>query len=217
MKVFRGHAQRYRFASAASASPLGHLAVEQAPSDLSQCHGDMGDIGSDSTKLHSLGHGLLRLHSDKSTLRLALISSLRSRGIGEHIDLPQLVVCGNQSAGKSSVLEGITGVPLPRQDGLCTRFATKITLEHADTALHITASIIPAASRDERATGNLRAYSRDLTDFQEPLHVNSEVGQLMGLRGYGTLSSGPSFGKDVLRSKVCAGLHLSVVDLPGII
>ncbi|KAK1056338.1 3-dehydroquinate dehydratase (3-dehydroquinase) [Friedmanniomyces endolithicus] len=59
----------------------------------------------------------------------------------------------------------------PRQDGLCTRFATEITLEHADTALHITASIIPAASRDERATGNLRAYSRDLTDFQELPHI----------------------------------------------
>ncbi|KAK1045580.1 hypothetical protein LTR74_018111, partial [Friedmanniomyces endolithicus] len=161
----------------------------------------MGDDGSDSTKLHSLGHGLLRLHSDKSTLRLALISSLRSRGIGEHIDLPQLVVCGDQSAGKSSVLEGITGLPFPRQDGLCTRFATEITLDHADTALHITASIIPAASRDERATGNLRAYCRDLTDFQELPHIISEVGELMGLRGYGTISSGPSFGKDVLRIK----------------
>ncbi|KAK1047673.1 hypothetical protein LTR74_017696 [Friedmanniomyces endolithicus] len=117
------------------------------------------------------------------------------------------------------ILEGITGVPFPRQDGLCMRFATEITLEHADTALHITASTIPAASCDERATGNLRAYSRDLTDFQELPHVISEVGELMGLRGYGTISSGPSFGKDVLRIKVCGntGLCLSVVDLPGII
>ncbi|KAK3074199.1 hypothetical protein LTR53_003542 [Teratosphaeriaceae sp. CCFEE 6253] len=179
----------------------------------------MGDIVSASTEICGLGHGLLGLHSDKSTLRLALISSLRSRGIGEHIDLPQLVVCGDQSAGKSSGLEGITGMPFPRQDGLCTRFATEITLEHADTALHITASIIPAASSDERVTGNLRAYSRNLTDFKELPLVIAEVGELMGLRGYGTISSGPSFGKDVLRIKVCenTGLHLSVVDLPGII
>ncbi|KAK0335645.1 hypothetical protein LTR94_011900 [Friedmanniomyces endolithicus] len=179
----------------------------------------MGDILSASTEICGLGDGLLGLHSDKSTLRLALISSLRSRGIGEHIDLPQLIVCGDKSAGKSSVLEGITGMPFPRQDGLCTRFATEITLEHADTALHITASIIPAASSDERVTGNLRAYSRNLTHFKELPLVIAEVGELMGLRGYGTISSGPSFGKDVLRIKVCGntGLHLSVVDLPGII
>ncbi|KAL4907042.1 P-loop containing nucleoside triphosphate hydrolase protein [Aspergillus multicolor] len=40
------------------------------------------------------------------------------------------VVCGDQSAGKSSVLEGISGIPFPRQDGLCTRFATEIVLRH---------------------------------------------------------------------------------------
>ena len=70
------------------------------------------------------GEGLSALRSDKSVARLEQISSLRARGVGENIDLPQLVVCGDQSAGKSSVLEGISGIPFPRDEGVCTKFAT---------------------------------------------------------------------------------------------
>ena len=41
----------------------------------------------------------------------------------------------------------------------------------------------------------------------------------MGLRGYGDNLTGPAFAEDVLRIKVFArtGLHLSIVDLPGLI
>lgn len=68
--------------------------------------------------------GLSGLRSSKSVQRLEQIASLRARGIGDDIDLPQLVVCGDQSAGKSSVLEGLTGIPFPRDDGVCTKFPT---------------------------------------------------------------------------------------------
>ena len=67
------------------------------------------------------GAGLAGLQTAKSLERLEQISSLRARGISQSIDLPQLVVCGDQSAGKSSVLEGITNIPFPRDDGVCTR------------------------------------------------------------------------------------------------
>jgi len=43
------------------------------------------------------------LQSTKSTHRLNQIDKVRANGVGDHIALPQLVVCGDQSAGKSSV------------------------------------------------------------------------------------------------------------------
>ena len=40
------------------------------------------------------------------------------------IDLPQIAVIGNQSAGKSSLIEAISGITLPRQSGTCTRYVS---------------------------------------------------------------------------------------------
>ena len=68
--------------------------------------------------------GLASLQSKKSLQHLEQTSSLRARGISKNIDLPQLVVCGDQSAGKSSVLEGLTNIPFPRADGVCIKAST---------------------------------------------------------------------------------------------
>ena len=49
--------------------------------------------------------------------------------------------------------------------------------------------------------------------------VITEAGTLMGVRGFGDLDVGTTFAQDVLRIKVMGpiGLHLTVVDLPGLI
>ena len=147
------------------------------------------------------------------------MASLRARGIGEHVDLPQLVVCGDQSAGKSSVLEGITGIPFPRQDGVCTKFATEIILEHTDDEQTVTATILPVSARDEKQTAALRSFRRDLESLDELPIVIADAGELMGVRGFGKIKEGPAFTQDVLRIRVSGrtGLHLTVVDLPGLI
>lgn len=49
---------------------------------------------------------------------LDMVDRLRTCGLGSILPLPQLVVCGNQSSGKSSVLEAITEVPFPRKENL---------------------------------------------------------------------------------------------------
>lgn len=66
--------------------------------------------------------------SVKAFERLNQIDRVGTLGVGDYIALPQLVACGDQSVGKSSVLEGISGCPFPRQDGFCTRFPTEIVL-----------------------------------------------------------------------------------------
>ncbi|KIM53478.1 hypothetical protein SCLCIDRAFT_1222690 [Scleroderma citrinum Foug A] len=64
---------------------------------------------------------------------LDLINRLRNTGVQSDIDLPMIAVIGNQSAGKSSLIESISGVTLPRSSGTCTRCPTECRLTYADT------------------------------------------------------------------------------------
>ncbi|KAJ9083772.1 hypothetical protein DSO57_1031396 [Entomophthora muscae] len=59
---------------------------------------------------------------------IQLIGKLRDEGAAMDIDLPTVVFCGNQSAGKSSLIESISGIMLPRSDGTCTRCPMELRL-----------------------------------------------------------------------------------------
>ncbi|KAL6568924.1 hypothetical protein OROHE_003665 [Orobanche hederae] len=48
----------------------------------------------------------------------------------EGIQLPTIVVVGDQSSGKSSVLESLAGIRLPRGDGICTRVPLIVRLQN---------------------------------------------------------------------------------------
>jgi hypothetical protein len=58
--------------------------------------------------------------SDICGHRLTLIVSIAS--VQTDIDLPLIAVIGSQSAGKSSLIESISGITLPRSSGTCTRY-----------------------------------------------------------------------------------------------
>ncbi|KAK4239416.1 P-loop containing nucleoside triphosphate hydrolase protein [Achaetomium macrosporum] len=75
----------------------------------------------------------------------------------DNVKLPQIVVVGDQSAGKSSVLEAITGTPFPRDAGACTRFATEIRLRRAPQS-RITVSVIPDKNRSFADQERLRQF-----------------------------------------------------------
>ncbi|KAJ6139098.1 Dynamin [Penicillium samsonianum] len=68
--------------------------------------------------------------------------------------------CGDQSSGKSSVLEGLTKLRFPRDSGLCTRFATQIIFRRirADTKRTISASIVSAPDKDPEHASRLAAW-----------------------------------------------------------
>ncbi|KAL1610635.1 hypothetical protein SLS60_002305 [Paraconiothyrium brasiliense] len=64
---------------------------------------------------------------------ISVISQLEGLGLQQlHIQLPKCVVLGEQSSGKSSVIEAISGVRTPRAGGTCTRCPLFIRLEHSD-------------------------------------------------------------------------------------
>jgi hypothetical protein len=78
---------------------------------------------------------------------LAVADRLRKQGLSRDVDLPQIIVCGDQSSGKSSALETISGMSFPAKDNLYTRFATELILRRAPVA-GIDISISPGSDLD---------------------------------------------------------------------
>ena len=111
---------------------------------------------------------------------LEKIDRLFVQGVGEYIALPQIVVVGDQSSGKSSVLEGLTDLPFPRNNELCTRFATQIVCRRAPQA-GVSASIIPAATTEGQAREALLKWRKGNLKDLDPeafARIIEEVGNI---------------------------------------
>lgn len=134
---------------------------------------------------------------------LKKIDSLRAANVGTLIPLPQvclpsalcplwspsiwtlhqltclqLIVVGDQSSGKSSVLESLTGFSFPRAAGLCTRYATQITCSR-ESRKKVAISIIPRPRAQDDLKRRLLAFRRvlDNLDNDELARVFEEVGR----------------------------------------
>ncbi|MFQ6657279.1 hypothetical protein Gotur_027021, partial [Gossypium turneri] len=74
---------------------------------------------------------IISSYNDKIRPLLDVIDRLRLLMVmKEGIQLPTIVVVGDQSSGKSSVLESLAGVNLPRGQGICTRVPLIIRLQN---------------------------------------------------------------------------------------
>uniref|UniRef100_A0A0W0FU61 P-loop containing nucleoside triphosphate hydrolase protein n=1 Tax=Moniliophthora roreri TaxID=221103 RepID=A0A0W0FU61_MONRR len=60
------------------------------------------------------------------------VNHLLDTGVQLDIDVPLIAVIGNQSAGKSSLIEAISGITLPRASGTCTRCPTVCRLKNSN-------------------------------------------------------------------------------------
>ncbi|KAI0650980.1 P-loop containing nucleoside triphosphate hydrolase protein [Trametes meyenii] len=65
---------------------------------------------------------------------IQFVTTLRALGAQVFLDLPRIVVIGNQSAGKSSLVEAISGISVPRDAGTCTRCPMECRLAHSRDA-----------------------------------------------------------------------------------
>jgi hypothetical protein len=109
---------------------------------------------------------LLDLRTYEPQSLLDEIDSLRLQGISDFVFLPQIVVCGDQSSGKSSVLEAISGVPFPRSDTLCTRIATEVILRPAPKS-GANVSIVPSKDVSDAERSTLAGFKESLQGLDE--------------------------------------------------
>lgn len=61
-----------------------------------------------------------------------IIKMLRDCGTEGEIQLPKIAVIGNQSTGKSSLIEAISRIKVPRASGTCTRCPMEVALSRSD-------------------------------------------------------------------------------------
>ncbi|TFY77283.1 hypothetical protein EWM64_g6731 [Hericium alpestre] len=101
-------------------------------SDTQSLNSSFAD-GMSSSKTSSAGIGLSDpAQAARRRRMLDAVNRLRSTGAQLDVDLPVIAVIGSQSAGKSSLIESISGVSLPRASGTCTRCPTECQLSHVD-------------------------------------------------------------------------------------
>ncbi|KAK4141371.1 P-loop containing nucleoside triphosphate hydrolase protein [Dichotomopilus funicola] len=146
---------------------------------------------------------------------------LRDLNIGNIVSLPQLVVVGDQSSGKSSVLESLTGFHFPRAPGLCTRYVTQITCRRVDQE-SASISIIPSAGADAAQKEKLRGFYAETKNIagEDFAKIFRDASAAMGIRGDGEegKGKGDTFSDHVLKIEISGPTQtpLTVIDVPGI-
>jgi GTPase SAR1 family protein len=142
-----------------------------------------------------------QLNSTESRGLLLAIDKMREILHGEKVTLPEIVVVGDQSVGKSSVLEAISGIQLPRAQNICTRCPLELRMKTAQDKEYATVRGSVECTTEKRID--------DLTKIAD------EITQLtLKIAGKGcNVSSNPIYltvyKRDIL-------YDLTLIDLPGI-
>ncbi|GLJ24889.1 hypothetical protein SUGI_0476090 [Cryptomeria japonica] len=154
---------------------------------------ESGDISSMPEKLH-----LDISYNERIRPLLDAVDTLRNLGVmKEGIQLPSIVVVGDQSSGKSSVLESLAGISLPKGHGICTRVPLIMRLQSCK-------------SQETQITIQYSGITRSISEAQitEALNVATEE------------IAGP--GKEISNTPITLNVSkfnapdLTMVDLPGI-
>jgi hypothetical protein len=136
-------------------------------------------------------------------------------------DLPQIIVCGSQTAGKSSVLEAIAEIPFPRSTGVCTKYVTRVTLERKEDGM-IRMEIIPDKTRPETEKKSLALFKKEILLSQwknDELGLMNDAVKEVDSKIFDGSRKGKTWTKDILSMTISAPdkRPLQVLDLPGLI
>ncbi|XP_065107888.1 interferon-induced GTP-binding protein Mx-like isoform X2 [Paramisgurnus dabryanus] len=128
-----------------------------------------------------------------------LVDGLRLLGIEKDLNLPAIAVIGDQSSGKSSVLEALSGVALPRGTGIVTRCPLELKLKRV--------------SKNDAWNG-LLSYNDKKINLTNPAEIEKAVLDAQtALAGEG---EGISHEMITLEIKSSDVPDLTLIDLPGI-
>ncbi|KAJ8246700.1 hypothetical protein GJAV_G00254430 [Gymnothorax javanicus] len=144
--------------------------------------------------------GVVHSHLDEKVRPyIDLIDSLRVIGIERDLALPAIAVIGDQSSGKSSVLEALSGVALPRGSGIVTRCPLELKLRKVRGGVSWRAFI---------------SYREEFIQFDDPSLVEDYVRKAQNtLAGDGVGICDEMITLEISCPDVC---DLTLIDLPGI-
>uniref|UniRef100_A0A3Q2UYS0 Interferon-induced GTP-binding protein Mx n=1 Tax=Haplochromis burtoni TaxID=8153 RepID=A0A3Q2UYS0_HAPBU len=128
-----------------------------------------------------------------------LIDSLRSLGVEKDLALPAIAVIGDQSSGKSSVLEALSGVALPRGSGIVTRCPLELKMKRK--------------KEGEEWTGRI-SYQGHEEEIEDPTTVDKKIEEAQNeMAGVGVGISDELISLAIASPEVP---DLTLIDLPGI-
>uniref|UniRef100_A0A3B4XXB4 Interferon-induced GTP-binding protein Mx n=1 Tax=Seriola lalandi dorsalis TaxID=1841481 RepID=A0A3B4XXB4_SERLL len=129
-----------------------------------------------------------------------LIDSLRSLGVERDLALPAIAVIGDQSSGKSSVLEALSGVALPRGSGIVTRCPLELKMKRKN--------------KGEEWCGKIKYRGQDEEIIKGPADVEKKIREAQDkMAGVGVGISDDLISLEIASPDVP---DLTLIDLPGI-
>ncbi|KAL2812424.1 P-loop containing nucleoside triphosphate hydrolase protein [Aspergillus granulosus] len=169
----------------------------------------------------------------ESSEQLAFIDELHALGLSSTIELPELVVVGDQNTGKSSVLQAITELSFPVQDLMCTLFPIQISFRQTTGSTpsrsRVRATITPGpmTEKDDALLERIKSFviEQNTLSAEEMGEIIKQAEEcIFGLGGKGDgIVDGQ--GKDKILCDATLRIersgpdemHWTIVDLPGLI
>ncbi|TFK50788.1 hypothetical protein OE88DRAFT_1712740 [Heliocybe sulcata] len=164
---------------------------------------------------------------------LDLINRLHTTGVQKDIDLPVIAVVGSQSVGKSSLIESISGITLPRSSGTCTRCPTECKLTESKEPWQCKVSLRFETDEYGQTLGQARNVPfgdtiRDKVDLEERIRRAQRAVLNPGITSRNFLDDDDSAESSAgqlafTTNSICLHISgpnvddLSFVDLPGLI
>ncbi|RYH24927.1 hypothetical protein EON65_16210 [archaeon] len=138
---------------------------------------------------------------------LDLIDRLREMGVQKEISLPQIVVMGDQSSGKSSVLQSISGIPFPRGSGLVTRCPLELIMKKSEPG---STWVAEASIRWNREQPSESGPVSNIDELGKKVSALTDILSKSGENGFSSDSI-------VVRLSDPEAPDLTLIDLPGIV